>query len=157
MVTMTSKNVFQVVGGKEMNPKVPLPTLFPGSLLLMRTRLFLSFVPPPHPLQLTPHGLYNFRQTKFKDFSRRKTSFQGPMFIQYIDIFVPFFTPKTLNSVITYFGFSKLIVQLWLMKLVSVMLFCKMINHWLFYLHLRLRYRNKFEMQIQQYNIAQQK
>ena len=52
------------------------------------------------------HGSYNFRQTKFKDFSRRKTSFQGPMFIQYIDIFVPFFTPKTLNSVITYFRFS---------------------------------------------------
>ena len=52
------------------------------------------------------HGSYNFRQTKFKDFSRRKTSFQGPMFIQYIDIFVSFFTPKTLNSVITYFRFS---------------------------------------------------
>ena len=48
------------------------------------------------------HGSYNFRQTKFKDFSGRKTSFQGPMFIQYIDIFVPFFTPKTLNSVILY-------------------------------------------------------
>ena len=45
-------------------------------------------------------------QGLFKDFSRRKTSFQGPMFIQYIDIFVPFFTPKTLNSVITYFRFS---------------------------------------------------
>ena len=52
------------------------------------------------------HGSYNFRQTKVKDFSRRKTSFQGPMFIQYIDIFVPFFTHKTLNSVITYFRFS---------------------------------------------------
>ena len=28
------------------------------------------------------------------------------MFIQYIDIFVSFFTPKTLNSVTTYFRFS---------------------------------------------------
>ena len=45
-------------------------------------------------------------KTKFKDFSRRKTSFQGPMFIQYINIFISFFTPKTLNSVITYFRFS---------------------------------------------------
>ena len=45
-------------------------------------------------------------QGLFKDFSRKKTSFQGPMFIQYIDIFVPFFIPKTLNLVITYFRFS---------------------------------------------------
>ena len=45
-------------------------------------------------------------QALFKDFSRRKTTFQGPMFIQYIKIFVPFFTPKTLNSVITYIRFS---------------------------------------------------
>ena len=52
------------------------------------------------------HSSYTFRQTKFKDFSRRKNSFQGPMFIQYINIFVPFFTSKTLNSVITYFRFS---------------------------------------------------
>ena len=57
-------------------------------------------------LIISYHGSYHFRQTKFKDFSRRKTSFQGPMFIQYIDIFVPFFTPKTLNSGITYFWFS---------------------------------------------------
>ena len=45
-------------------------------------------------------------QGLFKDFSRRKTSFQGPLFIQYIDIFVSFFTLKTLNLVITYFRFS---------------------------------------------------
>ena len=68
---------------------------------------------------------------KFKDFSRTKTSFQGPMFIQYIDFFDPFFTPKTLNSVITHFRFQ--IVQPWLMRLVSVTTFCNMTNHWLFY------------------------
>ena len=55
------------------------------------------------------HGSYNFRQTKFKDFSR---TFQGEKLVFKDQClfsnrhFHPFFTPKTLNSVITYFRFS---------------------------------------------------
>ena len=92
------------------------------------------------------HGSYNFRQTKFKDFSRRKTSFQGPMFIQYINIFVPFFTPKTLNSVITYFRFSNSSALVDEVSLCHVILYNDQSLAILLALTVRLRYRNKFEM-----------
>ena len=48
--------------------------------------------------QLNQHGSYNFRQTKFKDFSRtfqgHKTIFQG--LFNKSTFFVSFFSPKTL-------------------------------------------------------------
>ena len=57
-------------------------------------------------LQSVKHGSYNFKQTKFKDFSRtfqgQKLVFKDSVLFTKLTFVVPLSTLKTLNSVITY-------------------------------------------------------
>ena len=68
--------------------------------------MFLHDVLVAVPVVVAKHGSYNFKQTKFKDFSR---TFQGQTLVFKASVLftksiflVPLLTLKTLNSVITY-------------------------------------------------------
>ena len=65
---------------------------------------FFSWVPGHKALKA--HGSYNFKQTKFKDFSRtfqgQKLVFKDSVLFTKSTFLVPLLTLKTLNSLITY-------------------------------------------------------